>query len=311
MVVNANFDSLLTTTLANYGKTIENNFATARPLVNFLMDRNRIRFVSGGQKIVEPLMYAKNTTAGSYSTYDTLATTAQDGISAAEFAWRQYAVTIALHGLEEAQNNGDAQIIDLLSAKIDQAQESLWENFDVMLLGDGTGNGGKDWMGLLGLVGATGVVGNIDSSVNAFWRSVATAAGAVRSDDTWTNVFNSASKGNVKPDFGITTQLLYEHYEASLAPALRLSSNKEADARFENLLFKGAPIYFDANIASGVTYFLNSKFINLVGHKDVWFKQTPFVKPSNQDARFAQILLYGNLTTNNRSRHAVVTTQTV
>jgi hypothetical protein len=35
--------------------------------------------------------------------------------------------------------------------------------------------------------------------------------------------------------------------------------------------------------------------LKLKVHTDVWFKPTPFEKPHGQDARYSQILSYGNL----------------
>ena len=59
-------------------------------------------------------------------------------------------------------------------------------------------------------------------------------------------------------------------------------------------------------VGSGKLYFLNSKFLKLKVHSDVWFKATPFEKPHGQDARFSQILSYGNLVTNNRRFQGVL-----
>ena len=76
---NPNFDTLLSTTIANYRKTLTDNVFTARPLTYFLMDKGRIRMLNGGTKIVEPLIYGQNNTVPSYSGYDTLSLTPQTG----------------------------------------------------------------------------------------------------------------------------------------------------------------------------------------------------------------------------------------
>jgi hypothetical protein len=173
MAGNSNFDTLLSTTLANYRSTLTDNVFTARPLTFKLMEKGRIRMLNGGTKIVEPLIYGQNDTVGSYSGFDTIALTPQTGISAAEYEWKQYAASISMSGIEEAKNNGEQEIINLLEAKIMQAEESLREGFNQMFFADGTGNGGKDWNGLANLVEATGSVGGIDpaDSGNSFWAS--------------------------------------------------------------------------------------------------------------------------------------------
>lgn len=159
---NANFDALLSTTLANYRDQLTDNIFTARPLTYFLQDKGRMRMLNGGTKIVEPLIYGTNATVGSYSGYDSIALTAQAGITAAEYDWKQYAASIAISGIEEAKNNGEQEIINLLEAKIMQAEESMREGFNQMFFADGTGNSGKDWNGLGNLVEASGTVGGIN-----------------------------------------------------------------------------------------------------------------------------------------------------
>jgi len=312
MAGNASFDSLLATTLANYRDQLTDNIFTARPLTYFLMDKGRIRMVDGGTKIVEPLIYGTNSTVASYSGYDTLSLTAQEGISAAEYDWKQYAASIAISGIEEAKNNGEAAIINLLEAKIMQAEESMKEGFNQMFYGDGTGNSGKNWNGLGNLVEASGTVGGINRATagNEFWRSYEeNTAGALTLAQLSTG-YNSVSVGNDHPDMVLTTQTLYEKYESLLQPQLRYTDTKTADAGFQNLLFKAAPVTYDTHCTAGVVYFLNSKYLTLVGHSGKWFSQTEFVRPENMDARYALIMCYGNLTVRNAAKQGKLTGKT-
>lgn len=317
---NPAFDQILSTTLKNYRATLEDNIFKDTPLLDFLARKGQIDMKDGGEKIVVQLMYGKNSTVKRYSGAEQLNIGASDGISAAEFPWKQIAATVTINGLQEAQNSGKAQLVSLVKSKVFQAEESLSETLNSDLFSDGTADSGKQMGGLDLLINdhnGTAVVGGIDCTdgLNTWWRSVvvdATTDGdAVRSDDEWTNAYYTASKGKRRPDFAITTQALFEHYESSLAPQLRFTSNDEADARFQNLAFKGIRIYFDLACPAKKTYFLNSKYISLVGHKQNWFRNTGFKEAIDYDAKWAQILSYGNLTVSNRSRHAVVTKQEI
>ena len=312
MAGNTNFDSLLSTTLANYRDQMTDNIFTARPLTNYLMDKGRIRMLDGGTKIVEPLVYGLNGTVGSYSGYDTISLTAQEGMSAAEYDWKQYAASIAISGIEEAKNNGEAAIINLLEAKIMQAEESMREGFNQMFFADGTGNSAKDWNGLGNIVEASGTVGGINRATagNEFWQSYEeNTAGALTLADMST-AYNSVSVGNDHPDMVLTTQTLFEKYESLLQPQLRYTDAKTADAGFQNLLFKSAPVTYDVHCTAGVMYFLNSKYLTLVGHSGKWFEQTDFVRPENLDARYALIMCYGNLTCRNAAKQGKLTART-
>jgi hypothetical protein len=298
-------------------KLVDNVFS-ARPLVYFLKEAGQIRQIGGGSKIVIPILHGLNSTAKSYSQYDTIDITAQTGISAAEYNWKQFAATIAISGIEEAQNNAEQEIIDLLEAKTMQAEESISESFDSMfitsaLTSGATGNSGKDWLGLAALVkDTTSTVGGIDPTAtgNSFWKAYKESTAGALTVAQMTTAFNTVSVGNDQPNMVLTTQTLYEKYESLLQPQLRFTDSKTADAGFLNLLFKGAPVLYDKYVTTGDMFFLNTKYLRLVGHNENWFKPTPFVRPNNQDARFAQIVCYGELTISNRSRQGVLTAKT-
>ena len=311
---NADFDEILSTTLKNYIPKLTDNIFSARPLFYALTNGQTIRRISGGAKIVVPVIYGTNSTAGSYSGVDTIDTTAQTGISAAEYDWRQYAATVTINGMEEAKNNGEAQIIDLLEGKIFQTQETIIENMNTMFWGDGTGNGGKDMNGLNKLVGTGLTVGGIDATDadNSWWRSTLRngpldAGAGVLSQAAMATVYNTVSVGNDQPTIIITDQDEYEAYEALLEGQIRYTDTDVADGGFQNLLFKGAPVTFDSDTnLDGKMFFLNTKYLQLVAHSDVWFKPTPFVRPTNQDAVFSQLLCYGELTVSNRARQGMI-----
>lgn len=331
---NSNFTTILSTTLNNYRKQLTDNIFGDRPLSMWLMEKGRTRMLDGGVKIVEPLIYASGQ-AGAYGGYDQLTITPQDGITAAEYDWRQLYATIAISGIEEAQNNGKEAIINLLEAKIMQAEETLKDSVNSQLFGDGTGTGvqgtaNQEWLGLDAIISGmdTGgvparvgeaVVGGIDGDVSAYWNSVvagdADGGGTTLSLAALTTPYNSASKGNDKPDALFTTQALFEAYEELLVSQVRRSHAKSADAGFDNLLFKGKPLFYDDDCPTGNVFMINSKYLTLVGHKDRWFKTSPFTENTASghassgasvvtDARYSLITAFGNLTCRNRARQA-------
>ena len=311
-MANPNFDALLSTTLANYRDQLTDNVFTDRVLTNHLMQKGRIRMLNGGTKIVEPLIYGQNSTVASYSGYDTIALTAQTGITAAEYEWKQYAASIAISGIEEAKNNGEQEIINLLEAKIMQAEESMREGFNTMFFADGTGNSGKDWNGLGNIVESGNSVGGINSATagNEYWRSYEENTAGALTLAQMATAYNTVSVGNDHPDMILTTRALFEKYESLLQPQLRYTDTKTADAGFQNLLFKAAPVVYDTAAPAGTMFFINSKYLSLVGHSGKWFQQTEFVRPENLDARYALIMCYGNLTCRNRKKQGKLTAKT-
>ena len=309
MAGNDDFNQILSTTLKNYVPKLADNVFTARPLFYALTNGQTIRRISGGAKIVVPIIYGTNSTAASYSGDEALSTTAQTGITAAEYDWKQYAATVTITGIEEAKNNGEAEIIDLLEGKVMQTEETIIQNMNEMFYGDGTGNSNKDWIGLDLIVGKPNTaLGGIDptDSGNSWWKSDEHDMDGALTVKQMGTTYNNVSVGNDQPTIVIGTQALYESYEALLEPNLRYTDTKVADAGFQNLLFKGAPVTFDDDVTSGEIFFLNTKYLRLVAHTETWFQTTPFVRPTNQDARYAQILCYGELTCSNRARQGYI-----
>ena len=309
MAGNDDFNQILSTTLKNYVPKLADNVFTARPLFYALTNGQTIRRISGGAKIVVPIIYGTNSTAASYSGDEALSTTAQTGITAAEYDWKQYAATVTITGIEEGKNNGEAEIIDLLEGKVMQTEETIIQNMNEMFYGDGTGNSNKDWIGLDLIVGKPNTaLGGIDptDAGNSWWKSDEHDMDGALTVKQMGTTYNNVSVGNDQPTIVIGTQALYESYEALLEPNLRYTDTKVADAGFQNLLFKGAPVTFDGDVTAGEIFFLNTKYLRLVAHTETWFQTTPFVRPTNQDARYAQILCYGELTCSNRARQGYI-----
>lgn len=304
---NPDFDALVSSTMKKYAPTFTDNIFSHLPFLYWLRSGDRIEKVDGGEQLVEPLMYGTNSTAGSYAGYDDLDLTPQEGITSAVYDWRQFAVTVAISGIEEAKNSGTSQIFSLLKAKIKQAELSAEEELDQMFFGTGTGNSNKDWLGLGHFIPddpATLTVGGIDrtDSTNSWWRPQVdnTAEPLTIADVSHQN--NLCTKGSDKPDLHLTSQTLYEAYESLLQPHLRLTNTKAADAGFENLAFKSATVFYDDYCASDDWYMLNSKYLKLKVHSKVWMSPSPFVKPPGQDAKYMQYLSYGNLVASNLRR---------
>lgn len=317
-----NVGTILSTTLKKYRKTLTDNIHKSNAVFYMIKEKGGLREEDGGERIVEPLMYGKNSTAKSYDGYESLDTTPQTGIDSAEYNWKQYSVSISISGKEERQNAGTSRIINLLDAKIKQAELSLTESLSEGLFSDGTGNSGKNLTGLQAMVAASGTYGGINSSTYSWWRAGTETTSTALTLAHMRTAFNTASVGGKDtPDLIVTSQTLFEAYEGLFTQVAVTGSNaragdfstpsegikKMADGGFQTLQYKGVPIVWDEQCASGTMYFLNTKHMKLAVHKQANFETTDFVKPENQDARVAQILWMGNLTCNRRKSFYVLT----
>ena len=313
MAGNPDFNAILSTTLQNYQPQLVDNIFTARVLLEHLNSRGRVVVEEGGTSIVEPLVYAQNDTVGSYSGYDAIDLTPQEGISAAEYQWKQMAASIAISGIEEAKNRGTEAIIKLLNAKVMQAEESLKESLNDMLFASSApANNGKDFQGIGYLIGTTGTIGGIDASTNSWWQSYVDSNAGALTAAQMTTAYNTASRGNDVPDLVLTTLTLFGKYESLLTANVRYQDVTKANLGFQNLMFKQSPVVFDVSCPSGEMFFLNSKYLKLVGMNGHWFNTTEFQKGTvaGVDARYALIMAFGELTISNRARQAKLTAKT-
>ena len=311
MAGNASFDRLVATTLEKYKPTLEDNIFTSKPLLFAIQTFGNVETLDGGTSIVQPLLYAELGNQGSYSGADTFLTDEDEGITAAEYNWKQYYAAIKLKNIDVAKNQGAPAVLRIVENEVMRAEMSIAESLDEIFLGDGTGNSSKDFNGLKNLVGQnTSSVGGIDpaGAGNSWWQSdIATSVGAISDFTEVRQRYLAVSEGNDFPTNIFTTESLYATLDSFFEANQRFMDPTMANQGFETIMFHGAPISFDRNVDSGYIYFLNMKYITLYKLGDVWFKMSDWLEPTNQDVRIKKILLYGELTISNRKRQGLMT----
>lgn len=329
------WNNILSTTMHNYHKTLTDNIFNTRPLLNFYMSNGRVKTIGGGVSIVEPVMYAEGD-ADSYAEWDTVQVTPKNTASAAQYDWKLLYATIAISGLEEAQNSGKEQIINLLEAKIMQAEETLKKRLNGMLFGTySSSTTANDWLSLPEIVDSTGTVGGIDGGTETWWAAQEDTGAAIDAAGLETKLrtlYNAASDaGPDTTDAIFTNAYGFEFYESTLTPQVRYTDTEKANLGFQNLMFKDVPMMWDFQCSGGTEgststssasfYGLNSKYVGLKLHKDRNFSQSPFTENLSGtsgavasgagigsasvnalDARVSFITTYGNQTTRNRRR---------
>lgn len=331
----ATWDNILSSTMHNYRKQFTDNIFNSRPLLNHLMSNGRVRKISGGVSIVEPLVYVDSSGtngAKTYAEWDSLTVVGQNTLTAAQYPWRQLVATIAISGLEEAQNNGPEQAVSLVEAKIMQAEESLKNLLSDQFWSVGSGSvdapagfAATAWESIYNIVDDATTTGGIAGSGEAWWRSYAPAAvGAVDAaglESAMSAAWNTTSDGGSdRTDAIFAAQGVYQFYESTLTPQVRYTDVTKANLGFLNLMFKTAPMFYDFDAVAGSMVGVNSKYLSLVVHKDRDFAQSPFsagfagnsggtgtngsaTAAHAVDARIAYITTFGNLTCRNRRRH--------
>lgn len=315
-----NLSELVTTTLRNRSGKLADNVSKNIALLNRLRDKDNVNTFSGGRTIVQELEYAENATYKRYSGGEVLNVSASDVMTAAEYDIKQAAVAVVVNGLELLQNSGKEKVIDLLEARIKNAEKTMLNNISADVYSDGTADGGKQIGGLQSIVSdaGTGTVGGINSSTYSFWQNTVydfsnngVAASATTIQDAMNTAYLSVARNRDVPDLIVADNTYYGYYWKSLQAIQRVTDEKMAAAGFQTLKFLGADVVFDGGFGGTAPaahmYFLNTNFLFFRPHRDRnMVPLNPDRFSTNQDAMVKLLGWAGNVTCSNRALQCAI-----
>jgi hypothetical protein len=307
-----NVSDIIATTIEKRSRKIADNVTKNNALLARMRQGRKERPFSGGRIIFEELSFAENGNAGFYSGYDLLPVAAQDVISAAQFDIKQAACPVTMSGLEELQNAGPEQMIDLLSSRIDVAESTMMNLIAGGIYSDGTGYGGKEITGLNAAIpnvvtaSQTNTYGNINRTTWAFWRTFTLDPGnytnmMANMNTVWANL----QRGMDRPDLIVMDSLAWTQYVALLQAQQRFTTmvgSGPAGEGFAAVKYMTADVVCDGGIggfgAANTAYFLNTKYLHYRPHSARNFVPlSPNKRYSiNQDAETQILAWAGNLT---------------
>ena len=301
------FDKYLASLLPLIPKKMYDNISKSSPLMYALMRQKKV-WDEGGDTIRPHIKYKQATNRGSYSKYDTLDITPQDTRTSAEFKMKQLYASIVFSGYEEAADKGENAVHKLVAQATEDAETTLKDLFAQQIFGNGTGNSGKDILGISAYIddgAATAVYGRIDRATNAWWKAnvVKSANNKALTTALMRQVFNRCAAGGMenKPDMIVTDLATYEKYEeiidgkTNIQQPLGKLEKEFANLGFNFLSFKGVPVVYDEYATADTMYFINSNSLQLWGKPGRIFQPSEMVKPADKDMKAGQIFFAGEL----------------
>ena len=317
---NVNISDILATTIENRSRKIADNVTNHNFLLKKLEMKGKIKPFSGGHKILQELSFAENSNAGWYSGYDLLPVGVSDVISAAEFDIKQAAVPVIISGLEQLQNAGREQMIDLMEARLSVAESTMNNLICGGMYSDGLAAGGKEIDGLEAMIPldpSDDDYGGIASATFDFWRNVSSDQSAANGLDPtkiqgyWNTLWASLVRGQDRIDTIMCDTTVWETYVSSLQAQQRFTNTNSADAGFVTLKFMDADVCLDGGIyngnlgsgaPAGTAFFLNSDYLHYRPHSA---RNMVPLSPNrryatNQDAEVQILAWAGNMTCSGR-----------
>jgi hypothetical protein len=320
---NSAITDIIATTIQSRSGELADNLTQNNAILQRLNSKGNIRPFSGGNVILEEIMYNDPSTnnANSYSGYEVLNISPDSPISAAQYKIAQYADSVTMSGLEMLQNSSKEAIIDLLDGRMQVSEARLLNRISGDLYGDGTGNGGKNLDGLGAAVSATpttGTYGGINRANWTFWQNQITTGAT--SATTILAAMTSASikqiRGTDKADLIVAGNTLYTYYVGALQAIQRIAAEESGAAGFASLKFYGGGTSADVVLGGGYgaqetatyMYMLNTNYISFRPHKERNFVPIGGERQSiNQDAIVKLYGWAGNLTTSNSFLQGLLT----
>ena len=312
-----NLGEKLAAALPAYEKEFKDQVFNQTVLLNHLKENGGIEKKGGGTSVRVPLMTGSSNSEW-FSGADTLNVAPVDTLDAAQYEWRNLNAAITITLDDELSNTGAEQVIDLLDAKVTQAELTIANALNTSTY---TGTGAETRPQIVGLqtLVDTGTVGGIAGATYTDWQAYKEATGGaltIAYMKVARNTINQG-KGGSPVSIIVTTQTLFEKYESLLTPTYQmnpLSTSKEAerlgDVGFTALAYAGVPVVFDSVCPSGEMYFLNSKNLKMYVHKDAFMDKTDVVKPTNQHLSVQHIVVRAALCTNRRKSLGKLTGKT-
>lgn len=328
---NTSVSDIIATTIQSRSMELADNTENNNALIRKLKGKGNVRPVSGGNVILEEIMYTDPTSinVNSYSGYEALSIAPNSPISAAQFSFTQYAGAVSISGLEILQNSGKEALIDLLDGRHKVTEAQMMNRIDYDAYQDGTGNASKNLTGLAAAIPddpTTGTYGGISRVTWNFWRSQyyrgvtdgGAAVSAANIQQYMTTLALRCVRGSDKPDLWVADATYFGFYVNSLQAIQRISSSDgsgSAGGGFgPELKFYGGGMSSDVVMGGGISgavsstqstggatsahmWALNTNYFFFRPHKDRNFVPIGGDRQSvNQDAVVSLYGWAGNIT---------------
>ena len=308
-------DEIITSTLRAFEASgiVQDTIFGGDPLLSLLVDKGK-KQVKGGERIQVNLRYGKNANVGSYYGSDTLATGEIDTLGHALFGWKQYSGSFWVPEVELLQNSGDTtKIVDLWKEKMEVTTLSLQDDMLKDLYGDGTGNSGKDLLGLKAVLSDTGILGGIDRSLASWWKpQVVDYTNNADKKPSISRIKTQIRKirgpqgrpdKSGKVDIILVNGAMFDYIDALVDAKTHSDSlgGPVADLGFSSIKIAGCEVTWSELVPDGEIWYLSTEYfgIRVLPGRDFFVAPAVEGLVNDQDIRKSFTLWAGNLTVSN------------
>jgi hypothetical protein len=320
------WDTIRSLTHPKVAQKISDNITKQIPLIYLLNKIGHKEYENGGYNYVFPVLKEFPNVQG-YTGLQVLDSQEADPVTSAIYERKQLTVPVMLSGTKLLQNSGSdpTAIVNYIAAQIEIAEEAMKNAMASSSIGIYSTLVETDMTGITGLGSilgtnastllTTGLVGGLDRATYTWWRqqnaSVTTGFSTSTSGlNAFRNLFINTFRGDEAPSVINTTLSTYVNLEIATTGTVTFNTpspkTQFGDVGFEHMMFHGALVIPDANIASNTGYFMNLKYLKLIVHQERDMVIRDFIAPENQDGLLGRIYWAGNLCCTNLARQGLL-----
>lgn len=260
-----------------YDKTLTSIVYEDSPLFVRLKQKNRVK-QDGGTNIRWTVRYQELGNAEAVAPRAQVSYEGKDTRTAASLGWAYYVDHTIMSWDERLENSGKERIINLIEDKTKELKEDMYEKFadDLYATSAGTYN----FQPLAVCVDSSTTYAGIATTDVSAWASTESASVTLTlfsGTNSLAFMVAAATFGSKKPDLHITHPNIQNKFESLMIDQVRYEDVEMANAGFQNITFKGAPVIGDPHCNSTYWYGLNTDDIEFVVHPDYAFNVSEWI----------------------------------
>lgn len=292
-----NVNDLLASVLDDYRDGVAEQWYKGNRITKQFFKAGSIEEIDGGNDIVRNINYQKGGTVAKIISTTSIPVNPNQQFTQMRVAWSGLGGSIVILDWERAQNSGPGKMFDLLAKRLDNVREEMNQQFESFALASATADSTSLWS-LVDIADssnpAAGNYGDIDRSSYSWWQATEVASGSMATQglEDIRTAYNTVGRAGMDPvSFLVTTQTVYEAYQARLTNFEQLVPSNAGDVEFDSLAFSRKPLFFSEVMPTGVLIGVNTKHTKLAVNKNMKFKQQPFVRAQGGQNEAAVIQL--------------------
>ena len=281
--------TMLAASLDNRSKEIHDQSFEAHILLKYLNRTGRKKAATPANNIEEPISVGANSTVGVRDYKSQIPFEEQDPVQVVEIPFRHFNGSVVWYKWQERVNASSKQkLFDFVDSLVEQLKMTMGDTFGLQIWEDGSD---ENMHGLGAIISATNTYMGLNRSTtgNEWWKAKTGAAFTITFPGGGTKTYGpfstagtlqimggtdggiqglvracSANGGTDQPDFGITTEALYNRIEQLIEPSRIRQSAKLVELGWdENIAYGNMGIVYDDNCTSAAFYSLNTKYLKL------------------------------------------------